>query len=107
MLRDFFDNMRLYGIYIPFSDMVGFGTPQLKILRRTRSFKPIWTNVSRSHATGEWTFWSFLGSIGWNIDFQTFEVRFSESRDQTAPVQNIKIKGQEKVGNRIFFGDLA
>ena len=34
-------------------------------------------------------------------------MRFSESGDQTAPVQNIKIIGQEKVGNRIFFGDLS
>ena len=33
-------------------------------------------------------------------------MRFSESVDQTTPKSIIKLTGQEKVANEIFFGDL-
>ena len=42
-------------ICIPFSDISGFGMSRIKILRRTRSSKPIPISVSGSHVTGEGT----------------------------------------------------
>ena len=48
-------------------------------------------------------FWSLFASVGSTVDLWTSGIRFSESVDQTTPKSIIKLTGQEKVANEIFW----